>query len=139
MTRLALPPDAAERRFREIEAAIDARRAVLRVHPETLLREHPVYTVLWDSLIWLRDYWMIIGGYVQRVAQSPAKGVEFFQCLEKSAAQNKVETVTNRLLSLYEALTCADPAQIEDPAIRRLVAVARVNAAVTAAREEAAP
>ncbi len=137
MTRLSLPPEAAERRFRELEAAVAGRRALRRADPEAIAREHPVYTVLWDSLVWLHDYWMVLGGYVQRVAQSPAKGMEFIQCLEKSAAENKIETVTERLLALHEALTCRDPALIDAPALRRLVAVARVNCAVAAAREEA--
>lgn len=130
MTPIVVSPEEMNRRFAVLRAAVIERKKARIADPHafngTEPREHPIVAMLWDSLVWLHDYWMILTGYVEQISVR-GRANEVVTCLETSAAQNRVQTVTERLLELHHALTCANPAQIHDATLRRVVSIARLQ------------
>jgi hypothetical protein len=109
--------------------ALEARRQSGGVNHHTLDNENPIYTVLWNTLTWLVDDNVFLLGYFN--AKSNGKGLQHVSCLEMSARENAIPTRTDRCLELYHALTCEDPSVIADPALRKLIAMARIQDAST--------
>lgn len=126
MTPIVVSPEEMNRRFLALRAAVAERKKARIADPHAHDRDHPILLMLWDSIEWLHDYWMILTGYVEQISVR-GRANEVVACLETSAAQNRVQTVTDRLLELHHALTCADPAQIHDATLRRVVSIARLQ------------
>ncbi len=130
MTKLVLSPEENQRR------AIAMRNGVLerqKSEPHAFDAENPIYTVLWNTLTWLLQDNVLLLGYFQQI--SNGRGVEHVSCFEQSAQASGIVTRTERCLEIYNALTCSDPTAIEDPALRRLIASARLQDAAKVRRD----
>jgi hypothetical protein len=112
--------------------AVERRRADRLSDPRRFDDEHPLLTLLWNTLEWLLADSMFIFGYLDAI--SHGQGVSHVQCLEISATQSNHVSHAERMLELYHALTCADPALIPDTTLRRVVSIARLQRAAPLTR-----
>lgn len=125
-----LTSDEQQRRAIAMRAAVADRKARRIASPMKASfgeSEHPVITCLWDTLEYLVDDSMFLYGYFDAISNGNA--LNLVKCFEQSARENGLRTRTERMLELYAALTCDDPATIADVTLRRVVSMARLTTA----------
>jgi hypothetical protein len=135
MTKLVLAPEENRRRALAMRADVENRKQRTLADRHAFDNENPIYTVLWDTLTWLVDDNVFLLGYFNAI--SNGHGLQHVSSLEESARRSGIPTRADRCLDLYAALTCEDPVVIADPALRKLIAMARLQEAATHRREVA--
>lgn len=125
MTPIVLTPEENERRSRSMRQTVLDRKKARTTDPHAFDSEHPIVSVLWSTLEWLMDDAIFLYGYFD--ALSPGKAAQLVAHLEASAKRSQHVSRHERMLELFHALTCADPAQIGDATLRRVVSIARIQ------------
>jgi len=125
----------ADRRFISMRTALEERRKRELADPHVFDTENPIYTVLWSTLLWIVQDGTLLAGYFDAISRG--RGREHVTCFEKSAHKSHIVSHSERCMDLYHALTAEDPIAIEDGALRRLIAMARVQDAAQHRRDVA--
>jgi len=116
---ITLPLPAQKRLIEQMRAALRRRRE--NGTPEG---EHPAITFLWNELIFLSKLSFSLLSFAQKNLEG-GSGDTFIRFFERYTGEIGAETLSERMIELYRALTATDPVIITNPALRALIEEAK--------------